>query len=375
MNRIAITAIALLVSFITCLTAYQKQANSAPTIEQQAQKNDRFELTPWGALKSVKDKSGKEIFGEERSPNEGVAISYQQLHPVTKRPIAPLQVAYFFSDKSTETERCKFCPQSRTAVTSKTKDGILLINSNFFYDPQTGLLKVARFIQNLSNKPVGIYASAQVDARLSTQTPVQFGIVNPKQISGAKIASSTATIAFPAEKASSFATGLVTFDLLPIPCVLCPDRCGGESLITVWPGKDKYLCAECVKGDGSDEVKILWDIRETSTPNCKNPVKLTSTLNSYLVCVDCNSSGDGSILSHDIPLPNPTLLAGKINDERRSCDSNDKENCCKLAIGIDGQIKNVFGGSSLGSASEPGISQNILGSRQVMAIFNVLNPN
>lgn len=364
MKRMMLVAIALLLVFGVWGANTGQHATSVSTIEQQTQYNNRFEITPWGALKTVRDKSGKEVYGKERSPNEGVAISYQQLHPKTKKPIGNPQVAYFFSDKSTEKERCKFCPQSRFAVTSKTKDGVLTINSNFYLDPKTGLLKIVRFIQNLSNNPIAIYASAQADARLSTETPVNFGIIDPKHLASMKIAESKGTSFVPGSLPISLTSSFFGFDLIPIPCVLCPDRCG-ESLVTVWPSKDKYVCAECVKGDNSDEMKILWEIRETSSPNCKNPIKLTSTLTSYIVCIDCKKDGGGSTLSHNVPLPNPTLLASKINAERDSCKSNDLENCCKLAIGVDGQSKSTF-------KEAP---QNVLGAGQVMAITNTLNLN
>src|SRR5262245_46743957 len=255
MKRTMFVALALLLGLaLWIIKVGWAQKSSTDDVGQRQQKN-WFEINTWGTLKVVRNMEGKEIFGPGRPSNEGYSIAYQRLHPRTRKPMEAPRVFFAVGDHYSEKQLvCKECErlqrdQAVAAVT--TTDGILRINSYFYFLEKEEKLKIVRAIENISKYPVQLIAiRAQYDARLGSNEATQFGKV--KSGGPPKIAQAQPQFA-PSNAFVPNFMGPAAPVLFP-SCQPCPPAC--ELSLILSKGEREVICVECPE-DGSSVLEYM----------------------------------------------------------------------------------------------------------------------
>ncbi len=293
-----IVAVTLLAGFGGWLIS-NSQASKTDQSAEKTTYGNRIEITPWGTLKVIKDKQGMEIFGKERPTNEGFSLSYQLLDPKSDKPASEIRTIYAIGDSfsGNKQEECEICQKNRSAAITKTKDGVLKITSNFYLDPKSGLLKISRYIENLSKNPVRMAAVRLQHAQsLSSDKPGLFGIIDLKRM---KIPNQTSqNRPQPGISNALFSGFMPTGAFEPdIYCILCPPYCD-TIYLTVSPSQSMYVCAKC---DGNNVLQVDSDQGKIVTSaNCTDPVKIEGwngdlkgvsiDARRQLICLNCENS-------------------------------------------------------------------------------------
>jgi hypothetical protein len=261
MKRTMFVALGLLFGLsMLIFSDIQARKNGGDTLSL-GQQSARFEMSNLGTLSYLRTMRGVEF----KMPSEGFSLTYQLLDKKGKNPKSrPREIYAIGATISGDLLECKVCKQG-VATTATTKDGVLKVNTNFHLDERLGVLKVVRFIQNLSDKPVRILsAKVQVDGRLTTGEPARFGVVDFQRISQM----------WP----QPGRTDVLVSNLMPpnfqpfnLPCEFCPPHC--EKFISVSSGERKVVCVQC-----EENGDIVWDFKplragESVDPaTCPNPV-------------------------------------------------------------------------------------------------------
>jgi hypothetical protein len=280
-----------------------------------------------GTLSYVRTRRGVEF----KMPNEGFSLTYQVLDRKGKYPkSAPKEIYAIGATISSELLECKACKKG-VATTVTTKDGVLKVNTNFYLDEEKGVLKIVRFIQNLSNSPVRVLsAKVQVDARLTTVKPAQFGLVDYRRIGQVLPQLGRTDVLV----SNLMAPNFQPFDL---PCTLCPPDC--EKFVSVSSGERKVVCVQC-KENGD----IMWDVKPLSAgqsvdpATCPNPViangwDYVSAVfkrppQREVICVDCTTAENPQVSQQHHTSSGGATDASTIASERA-------KGKCKFAITID----------------------------------------
>lgn len=298
MKRLITVAVTILIGLGVWFVGKGQADRVTPTAVKQESRNDRVEITPWGTLKSLKNKNGKEIFGKDISANEGYSLSYQLLDSKTGKSAGEEHTIYAIGNGFSGNEQdCEICKKNRLAAITKTKDGVLRITSNFYLNPQSGLLKVSRYIENLSKNPVRIVAvRLQYDQRLASDKPGLFGIIDMKKT---KIRNEVGFSQSPNSISNTLISGFLPATTVEpdIYCVYCPPNCEPKYL-TVSPGRTMYICAKC---DGNNVIQVDSYVGNIFTSaNCTTSIKIegwdgdskgaNTPPRRQLICLTCENS-------------------------------------------------------------------------------------
>jgi len=339
MKRMMFVVLGLLFGFsLLIFNDIQARKGESPT--QPA----RFEMSNLGTLSYVRTRQGVEF----KMPNEGFSLTYQLLDKKGKNPkSSPREIYAIGASISSDLLECKVCKQG-VATTATTKDGALKVNTNFYLDEEKGVLKIARFIQNLSDSPVRILsAKVQVDARLTTGEPARFGVVDFRKISR--------TWPQPG-RADALVSNLMApiFQPFNLPCELCPPFC--EKFVSVSPGDREVVCVQC-REDG----KIVWDYKELSAGGSFDPVTCPNAViaNGWnhvsarfsrppkreVICIDCPTDGNPNASQQRHTSSGGAFDVALIANERA-------KGKCKFAVIIDREgEKAIAGGLNSGKWS------------------------
>lgn len=334
-----IVAITLLVGFGTLTVGISQTSQPAPNVTTAPKGVSRFEVYDWGTLKSLWDSTGRQIYGQEKSANEGYSIVYQVLDGKTGKPKGDLRgifaIGKTFSERQFDkremaNKKVKFANIEATCVTLTTADKVLRIDTNYYVDPKNKSLKVIRLINNISKDNVRLVAVRTLhDSGLRPTGQTRFSPVSTKVIKTVDL--SQISYANPAAKMpNGFAFGLLDASVFPeLPCVLCPPNCYAS--LSVSPGETQGYCVECT-ADGIPVRDVLTDV---GCPAGKTVVKIEGwdrlpasivpTGRWGTVCVSCNGT---TVEQVTIPgaggsVPNPTVEDYK------------KEGKCKFQIDFD----------------------------------------
>lgn len=273
MKRIMIVAITLLVGFGTLTVGISQTSQRetkvsgqtsqpAPNVTTAPKGVSRFEVNDWGTLKSLWDSTGRQIYGQEKSANEGYSIVYQVLDSKTGKPKGDLRgifaIGKTFSERQFDkremaNKKVRLDNIEATCVTLTTADKVLRIDSNYYIDPKYKSLKVIRLINNISKDNVRLVAVRTLhDSGLKPTEQTRFSEVNPKVIK--RVDLSQISYANPAAKMpNGLAFGLLDASVFPeLPCDFCPPNCFAS--LAVNPGDVKGSCVEC-----NSEGKLIRD--------------------------------------------------------------------------------------------------------------------
>jgi len=381
MKRIVFVALALLFGLSLWIVKDSWAQKSNTNDLGQYQQRNWFEINTWGTLKVVRNRQGREIFGPGRSPNEGYSIAYQRLHPTTKKPIEAPKVFFavgdHFSEKQLLCEECKRRQRDQAVATVTTMDGILRINSDFYFLEREGKLKIVRTIENISNYPVRLVSiRAQYDARLGSDKATQFG--KDKSYKPRKTAQTQPQFA----PSSAFVSGFWTpaAPLFHPSCDPCPPYC--DLSLIASPGEKELICVECPK-DGISVLEYMaisvpvgqypqTEIdKQKANGECEHSIivdvwdrhvivdgKLKNLGEGEVVCVDCPKTGGETLIVQ------PVSGRGGVIDPKRNLRNS---GLCQFAIDVDK-------GSSLASTLNKGETQDgQLGPGEQQAVVVILD--
>jgi len=351
MKKIMFVTLAL--SFVLSLWiikgGWAKQSN--PNDIGQRQQKNLFDINVWGTLKVVRNKEGKEIFGPGRPPNEGYSIAYQRLNPTTYKPIEAPKVFFADGDHSSEKRLlCEECEKRRkrerdqAVATVTTTDGVLRINSDFYFLEKEGKLKIVRTIENISNYPVQLISiRAQYDARLGSNKATQFG--KDKSYKGHKTAQTQPQFS----PSNAFGSGFWTpaAPLFHPSCDPCPPQCDLSLIASA--GEKELICVECPK-DGSSILEYMAISvpvgqypqavidKQRANGECDHPIivdvwngnviadgKLRNLGEGDIICVDCPKTGGQTLIVQPV-----SGRGGAIDPTRNLRNSG----LCQLAIDV-----------------------------------------
>jgi len=353
MKRIMFVASALLLglAFWIIKVGWAQKSNSDDA--DKCQQKNWFEINTSGTLKVVRDKKGREIFGPGRPPNEGYSITYRRLDPTTKKPMEDPRTFFAVGNQFSEEQLiCEECEKykkrlrDQAIATVTTKDGVLRINSNFYFFEKDGKLKIVRIIENISNYPVQLISiRAQYDARLSSNKATQFGKV--KSDRPHKIAQSQPKFA----PSNTFVSGSWTpaAPLFHPSCEPCPPYC--DLTLTAGEGEKELICVECPE-DGSSVLEYM----AINVPKGQDPKAIIDRRKPKGGCehsivvdvwdggvkvddIDLGKLGIGEVICVDCPktggetfIVQPVSILGNAIDSIKNLRDSGR---CQLAIHVD----------------------------------------
>ncbi len=362
MKRIVIVVFVLLSAAGLKVAQYSHAQKNLLYAQKAYQNQNRFEITIQGTLKVVRNKKGEIIFGTDKSPNEGYSIAYQQLNNKTKMPVGKPAVFFaagdHFSKEQLKCEECeRFWKRTQNQAVATATDGILRVNSDFYYSEKEGKLRIVRTVENISTQPVQLIAiRTQYDARLGSDKQTVFGEVRSHK-------AKQVTSSFNTD--NSIITGFLSSPsllLLP-PCQPCPPDC--DLPLTASQGEKELICVDCPK-DGSS----ILNYQAISIPNgqypqneidrqkekggCQHSVivdvwngtifndgKLIKLAEGEIICVDCPKDEASNLIVQ--PVANSTG-AGSIKQNLRN------SGLCQLAVNAE-KRGSAFSGQSIAKNS------------------------
>jgi len=378
MKRTMFVALALLLGLALWIIKVGWAQKSNPDDAGQREQKNWFEINAWGTLKVVRNKEGKVIFGPGRPPNEGYSIAYQRLHPRTRKPIEAPKVFFAVGERYSERQLlCEECEKRRkrqpdqAVATVTTTDGVLRVNSGFYFMEEEGKLQIIRTIENISKNPVQLISiRAQYDARLGSNVATQFGKVKPE----GQHKSSQAQPQFAPSNAfiSSFIAPAAPV-FFP-SCTPCPPDCDPSLIASA--GEKELICVECPE-DGNSVLEYMTSKipvgqePQKPTGECEHSIMVDVWNGQVIVGGKPDDRGIGEIICVDCPKTGgETLIVQPITSPGNALDQVKKlraDGQCQLAIHVDN------------SGSQPTIpkggkaNDGHLGSNEQLAVIEILS--